>query len=107
MKKYLAFAPFLLLTCTFSLSFKSGFLTSIEGVNATDGTLFDEIQYLEDFQNPQGSQTLRLLNWEDYIYLNDEENGYTSEDLVVQFENYVKENVINIIMNNVQKLLTQ
>lgn len=92
MKKYLAFAPFLLLTCTFSLSFKSGFLTSIEGVNATDGTLFDEIQYLEDFQNPQGSQTLRLLNWEDYIYLNDEENGYTSEDLVVQFENYVKEN---------------
>lgn len=92
MKKYLAFAPFLLLTCTFSISFKSGFLTSIEGVNATDGTLFDEIQYLEDFQNPQGSQTLRLLNWEDYIYLNDEENGYTSEDLVVQFENYVKEN---------------
>lgn len=92
MKKYLAFAPFLLLTCTFPLSFKSGFLTSIEGVNATDGTLFDEIQYLEDFQNPQGSQTLRLLNWEDYIYLNDEENGYTSEDLVVQFENYVKEN---------------
>ena len=92
MKKYLAFAPFLLLTCTFSLSFKSGFLTSIEGVNATDETLFDEIQYLEDFQNPQGSQTLRLLNWEDYIYLNDEENGYTSEDLVVQFENYVKEN---------------
>ena len=92
MKKYLAFAPFLLLTCTFSLSFKSGFLTSIEGVNATDGTLFDEIQYLEDFQNPQGSQTLRLLNWEDYIYLNDEENGYTSEDLVIQFENYVKEN---------------
>ena len=92
MKKYLAFAPFLLLTCTFSLSFKSVFLTSIEGVNATDGTLFDEIQYLEDFQNPQGSQTLRLLNWEDYIYLNDEENGYTSEDLVVQFENYVKEN---------------
>ena len=83
MKKYLAFAPFLL---------QSGFLTSIEGVNATDGTLFDEIQYLEDFQNPQGSQTLRLLNWEDYIYLNDEENGYTSEDLVVQFENYVKEN---------------
>lgn len=92
MKKYLAFAPFLLLTCTFSLSFKSGFLTSIEGVNATDETLFDEIQYLEDFQNPQGSQTLRLLNWEDYIYLNDEENGYTSEDLVIQFENYVKEN---------------
>ena len=92
MKKYLAFAPFLLLTCTFSLSFKSGFLTSIEGVNASDETLFDEIQYLEDFQNPQGSQTLRLLNWEDYIYLNDEENGYTSEDLVVQFENYVKEN---------------
>lgn len=92
MKKYLVFAPFLLLTCTFSLSFKSGFLTSIEGVNATDGTLFDEIQYLEDFQNPQGSQTLRLLNWEDYIYLNDEENGYTSEDLVIQFENYVKEN---------------
>ena len=92
MKKYLAFAPFLLLTCTFSLSFKSGFLTSIEGVNATDETLFDEIQYLEDFQNPQGSQTLRLLNWEDYIYLNDEENGYTSDDLVVQFENYVKEN---------------
>ena len=92
MKKYLAFAPFLLLTCTFSLSFKSGFLTNIEGVNATDGTLFDEIQYLEDFQNPQGSQTLRLLNWEDYIYLNDEENGYTSEDLVAQFENYVKEN---------------
>lgn len=92
MKKYLAFAPFLLLTCTFSLSFKSGFLTSIEGVNATDGTLFDEIQYLEDFQKPQGSQTLRLLNWEDYIYLNDEENGYTSEDLVIQFENYVKEN---------------
>lgn len=92
MKKYLAFAPFLVLTCNLLLSFNSGFLTNIKSVNAIDDTSFDELQYLEDFKNPQGSQTLRLLNWEDYIYLNDEENGYTSDDLVVQFENYVKEN---------------
>lgn len=92
MKKYLAFAPFLVLTCNLLLSFNNGFLTNIKSVNAIDDTSFDEFQYLEDFKNPKGSQTLRLLNWEDYIYLKDEENGYTSDDLVVQFENYVKEN---------------
>lgn len=37
-----------------------------------------------------GSQTLRLLNWEDYIYLNDEESGYYEPDMVEQFEEYAR-----------------
>ncbi len=36
-----------------------------------------------------GSQILRILNWEDYIYLNDKENGYEEKDLVDQFEDYI------------------
>lgn len=39
-----------------------------------------------------GSQTLRILNMEDYIYINDPLNGYTAPDLVVQFEDYIKQN---------------
>ena len=39
-----------------------------------------------------GSQVLRLLNWEDYIYLQDVEEGYENEDMIVQFEQYIKEN---------------
>ena len=38
-----------------------------------------------------GSQILRILNWEDYIYLNDPENGYDAKDLVDQFEDYIFE----------------
>ncbi|MCD8209265.1 MAG: extracellular solute-binding protein [Coprobacillus sp.] len=38
------------------------------------------------------SQTLRLLNWEDYIYEQDISSGYTADDLVDQFVDYVKEN---------------
>ena len=37
-----------------------------------------------------GSQTLRLLNWEDYIYLNDPDNGYYEDDMVDQFEEYAR-----------------
>lgn len=36
-----------------------------------------------------GSQVLRVLNWEDYIYLNDPENGYDEKDLIDQFEDYI------------------
>ena len=36
-----------------------------------------------------GSQVLRILNWEDYIYLNDPENGYEAKDLVDQFEDFI------------------
>lgn len=39
-----------------------------------------------------GSQTLRLLNWEDYIYRHDPENGYDDIDMVKQFEQYVRDN---------------
>ena len=38
-----------------------------------------------------GSQVLRVLNWEDYIYLNDPENGYDAKDLVEQFEDFIME----------------
>lgn len=43
-------------------------------------------------QNTSSSQTLRLLNWEDYIYEKDVMNGYEADDLVDQFISYVKEN---------------
>lgn len=36
-----------------------------------------------------GSQVLRILNWEDYIYLNDVEGGYLEKDLINQFEDYI------------------
>ena len=52
------------------------FLSSCSGGNAFSG----------------GSQTLRILNWEDYIYENDPLNGYDEEDLTDQFIEYVKEN---------------
>ena len=42
--------------------------------------------------NDSGSQVLRVLNWEDYIYEQDIEEGYTEDDLVNQFEAFVKEN---------------
>ena len=39
-----------------------------------------------------GSQVLRILNWEDYIYLQDVEEGYENDDMVIQFEQYIREN---------------
>lgn len=39
----------------------------------------------------EGSQTLRILNWEDYIYLNDPENGYYEKDMVDQFIDFARE----------------
>ena len=39
-----------------------------------------------------GSQTIHIVNVEDYIYENDPANGYDAEDLTTQFEEYVKEN---------------
>lgn len=39
-----------------------------------------------------GSQTLRLLNWEDYIYRHDPDNGYENIDMVEQFEQHVRDN---------------
>lgn len=38
------------------------------------------------------SQILRILNWEDYIYEQDEEEGNLEEDMVVQFEQYIRAN---------------
>ncbi|MCD8194880.1 MAG: extracellular solute-binding protein [Coprobacillus sp.] len=43
-----------------------------------------------------GEQTLRLLNWEDYIYEQDISSGYTAEDLVDQFIDYVKDDYPNV-----------
>ena len=37
-----------------------------------------------------GSQELRLMNVQDYIYVNDPENGYNEPDLVDQFKEYAK-----------------
>ena len=34
---------------------------------------------------------LKILNSEDYIYLNDPDNGYDEDDLTVQFEKYMSE----------------
>ena len=41
--------------------------------------------------NSGDSLTIRILNLEDYIYLNDPKNGYTEEDMVDQFASYYKE----------------
>lgn len=38
-----------------------------------------------------GSQVLRILNWEDYIYLNDPNHGYDAKDMVDQFEDFILE----------------
>lgn len=38
-----------------------------------------------------GEHTIRILNLEDYIYINDPESGYDEDDLVVQFEEYANE----------------
>ena len=38
-----------------------------------------------------GSHTIRILNLEDYIYINDPESGYDEDDLVTQFEEYANE----------------
>ncbi len=35
---------------------------------------------------------LRIINSEDYIYLNDPESGYDAPDMVEQFKSYIKEN---------------
>ena len=37
------------------------------------------------------AHTIRILNLEDYIYINDPESGYEEEDLVDQFEEYANE----------------
>ena len=39
----------------------------------------------------EGSITIRILNLEDYIYLNDPDSGYDEPDMVEQFEEYYKE----------------
>lgn len=43
--------------------------------------------------NPQVDQNnvLRILNWEDYIYLEDVYDGYLEKDFVKQFEDYIYE----------------
>ena len=41
--------------------------------------------------NDASKHTIRILNLEDYIYINDPESGYDEEDLVVQFEKYANE----------------
>lgn len=38
-----------------------------------------------------GSHTIRILNLEDYIYINDPESGYDKDDLVNRFEEYANE----------------
>lgn len=44
-----------------------------------------------DLKNMKGEKTLRLLNWEDYIHLQDVEGGYPEPDLVDQFVTYIKD----------------
>ena len=56
---------------------------------------------------------LRIYNWEDYIYLNDPDEGYTEKDLVEQFEDYIYEtegrkiNVIYDTFDTNESMLSQ
>lgn len=43
-------------------------------------------------QSDTGSCVLRVLNWEDYIYEQDVDEGYEAPDLVDQFVDYIEEN---------------
>ena len=43
-------------------------------------------------QSDTGSCVLRVLNWEDYIYEQDIDEGYDAPDLVDQFVDYIEEN---------------
>ena len=40
------------------------------------------------------STTLRVLNMEDYIYVNDPDNGYDEDDLTDQFEQYIADDPV-------------
>lgn len=44
-----------------------------------------------DLKSLKGDKVLRLLNWEDYIYLNDPDNGYYEKDLTDQFVDYIQD----------------
>ncbi len=95
MKKSFIYTTLLSLSCVFLITpCLIASINNIQSVSAIDFTsdVIDELELLESFNNPSGSQTLRLLNWEDYIYENDPENGYEADDLVDQFIDYVKEN---------------
>ena len=47
--------------------------------------------FASDTDIKSGSQTIRIINVEDYIYEQDVESGYDKEDLIIQFEQYAKE----------------
>lgn len=64
------------------------FLTGLFSFSSASDTVKAELLKAND----NGSQTLRILNMEDYIYITDELNGYTAPDLVKQFETYIKAN---------------
>lgn len=64
------------------------FLTGLFSFSSASDTVKAELLKASD----NGSQTLRILNMEDYIYITDELNGYTAPDLVKQFETYIKAN---------------
>lgn len=64
------------------------FLTGLFSFSSASDTVKAELLKAND----NGSQTLRILNMEDYIYITDELNGYTAPDLVKQFETYIKTN---------------
>lgn len=64
------------------------FLTGLFSFSSASDTVKAELLKAND----NGSQTLRILNMEDYIYVTDELNGYTAPDLVKQFETYIKAN---------------
>lgn len=74
------------------MKFKNIFIPSILGISffsflfvSTPSEAFasDDIK--------SGSQTIRIINVEDYIYEQDVESGYDKEDLIIQFEKYAKE----------------
>lgn len=92
MKKIFVLPSFLAISLSFIINpviFGSTQFIKVSAENAVDADLKD---FIDGFKNPDGSQTLRLLNWEDYIYQYDPENGYEEPDLITQFEDYVKEN---------------
>ena len=77
---------FVILGSLFSL-----FVLTILQIGVHQEVSVDVFKHAERRMIKEGDQTLRILNWEDYIYLNDPLNGYFEEDMVEQFKEYAKD----------------
>lgn len=61
-------------------------------LSLTFSILLISLNSLTSCSNSSSSNdVLRIYNWEDYIYLQDEEEGYTEIDLIDQFKQNIKE----------------